>query len=187
MIDRDATLEWEAVEQRATAMFDLHHRERGLAWARQAWTYLKMHEMTRCCDSFSTGLVNLRLVALALVYDEYSKAAWNISKGYTPLQWATGMHFSQFALGKLCGLDPEPIMGNTDEEMSASTIEYHAMELRWEVCKTLVTYLGSVDALHGTLWYTRYDPEDPKAPNAFALAGSQNAALAYLQQILSDE
>lgn len=184
MMDLDAVVAWEEVEERAVPMFDLHHRERGLAWARQAWEYLEADEMTRRYDSFAEGLTYLRLIALALVFDEYSQVAWNIHKGRSPLEWAADFSFSPFALGKMCGLDPVPINGDTDEEMCASTIHHCAQVHRWEVCVALVRAYGSVDGLHASLWHIRHDPQDLRTPDAFSDGASQKRAQAYLEKLM---
>lgn len=184
MEDSEPVIAWSEVEERAIPMFDHHHRERGLAWAKQAWAFLEAEEMTTRHNSFAEGLTYLRLIALALIHDGYNKAAWGTHKGHSAVEWAGNMPFSQFALGKMRGSVSEVIFGDTDEEQSAATIEYVARAHRWEVCKVLVHAYGSVDGLHASLWHIRYDPQDPKTPNAFSDEGSTKRALAFLDERL---
>jgi peptidoglycan/xylan/chitin deacetylase (PgdA/CDA1 family) len=175
---------WSEVEQRAIPMFDLHHRERGMAWAKQAWRHLEEQEMTTRRRSVTEASTYLRLIALALIHDGYSKAAWNIHKGLSAVEWAAEFRFSRFALGKLNGYHYTEIQGDTDVEACNATIEFIAHDLIWEVCKALVKGYGSVDGLHASLWHIRHDPDDPTTPNAFSDEGPQKRAQAYLEEQL---
>jgi hypothetical protein len=175
---------WSEVEEYAIPMFDLHHSERGLAWAKQAWAFLEAKDLTAAEGLFAEGLTYLRLVALAMIHDEYSTVAWNKSKGLSAVQWAADMPLSTFALGRMCGFDRLFITGRTEADMCAETITHVADTSRWEVGCALVAGYGSVDGLHASLWHIRHDPQDPTTPNAFSNEGPQKRAMAYLEEMI---
>jgi hypothetical protein len=177
-------LPWSAVEHRAIPMFDLHHSERGLAWAKQAWACLTEEELTTCEDPYDEALTYIRLLSLALIHDEYSTVAWNTSSGRTAVQLAVGMDFSTFVLGVFYGIEGGHYTGTTEDEMRAAAIAHLADEFRWEVGMALVKHFGGVDGLHGSLWHIRYDPNDPTTPNAFSDEGPQKRAIAYLEDLI---
>ena len=109
-------IKWEEVESAAPKMFSVWVDGTELEWAKEAWSHLTAAGLVGATTILDITTANLRLVTLALIYQEFCGFAWD-ENPETPVDYlAEDLEIDPVALGVLAAkADPNGFEEFTDD------------------------------------------------------------------------
>lgn len=170
------TVNWDDIEDAAKSMFNIWTSGGDLAWAKEAWGHLVEAGLAQEFSFIDETRVCLRFVVLARIYEEFSAAKWNESRGRSFTELAEGLWIDDLALGILASeADAEYESTPTAPELREACLESAANACRPQLFECLTQACGGVERLYLRLSATRdgivrddlTDPRDnePSGPN----------------------
>jgi len=161
-------IKWEDVESGATKMFNVWVDGTELEWAKEAWSHLTAAGLVGARTTLDMTAANLRVVTLALIYQEFCGFAWD-ERPETPVHYlAEDLEIDPVALGILAAKADR-------DEFEEFTDDYRLRE----AALLAVTNSQRQEIF---LWHTRsLVAEENAEGNEFEVTGANSYALEYVR------
>ena len=177
-------LEWEEVERAATKMFNVWVDGTELEWAKEAWSHCTAAGLVGARTILDITAANLRLVTLALIYQEFCGFAWD-EHPETPVDYlAEDLEIDPVALGILAAkAAPDEFEEFTDDyKLREAALLAVTNSQRQEIFECLTVAYGDEFRLYSRLWHTRsLVPEENSEGDEFEVTGANSSALEYVR------
>jgi hypothetical protein len=174
---------WADVEAAATKMFSVWHDGSELEWAKEVWGHLYAAGLVGGETVVEVTVANLRLVALARIYQEFSGLAWD-ENPETPMEYlAEDLKIDPVALGILAAAgDIGEFEDFTEEcDLREAALIAATNAQRAELFQCLKTAYGGETQLYTRLWHTRSaDVEEDSEYEEFNVTGPNSMALKFV-------
>jgi hypothetical protein len=177
-------IKWEEVQSAATKMFSVWVDGTELEWAKEAWSYLAAAGLARATTILDATAANLRLVALARIYQQFCGFAWNENPD-TPVDYlAEDLEIDPVALGILAAnADPNKFAEFTGNyELREAALLAVTDSQRQEIFECLRASYGDEVRLYSRLWHTRSPvAEENTEYDEFEVTDANSSALEYVR------
>jgi hypothetical protein len=177
-------IQWEEVESAATKMFSVWVDGTELEWAKEAWSHLTAAGLVGATTILDITGANLRLVTLALIYQEFCSFAWDENPDVPVDYLAEDLEIDSVALGILAAkADPNEFEEFTDDyKLREAALLAVTDSQRQEIFECLKAACRDEFRLYGRLWHTRsLSAEENSEGDEFEVTGSNSSALEYVR------
>ena len=184
MMSDTENIKWEDVESVATKMFNVWVDGTELEWAKEAWSHLTEAGLVGTTTILDMTAANLRLVTLALIYQEFCSFAWDENPDVPVGYLAEDLEIDAVALAVLgAKADPDEFEEFTDDhKLREAALLAVTNSQRQEIFECLKTAYGNEFRLYGRLWHTRsLTAEENSEGDEFEVTGANSSALEYVR------
>lgn len=187
MSESDDFVSWESVEDAALKMFNVWHLGGELEWAEECWKHFQKSGLASDRSALSRTEAQIRLVTLALIYEEFSGYAWDESPE-SPIDYlAEDLEIDPVALGMLV-VRSQPDFFNDVEDIN-DEVELREMALttvtniqRTEIHACLCAAYGGEIELYSRMSRTYpHDAPDGNDGDEYSVTPGNCRALQYVQ------
>lgn len=150
-------LQWDEVDDAAKKMFDVWLIGSELDWAKEACSHLAAAGLLNALTLLDLTAAKLRLVTLALIYQEFCGFAWD-ENPETPVGYlAEDLDIDPVALGILAGrVESDEFEDSTDEyELRQAALWAVTDSQRHNIFECLRAAYGDELKLYSRIWHTR--------------------------------
>ena len=187
------TVGWDDIEAAAKQLFNVWTNGGDLDWAKEAWGHLSNAGLTNAFSFVDRTLVNLRLVTLAKVYQDFARAKWDENLDRSFSQLAESLEVDRLALGLFAAssaLTDDWAYHEDKYDLYEAALAAAVESLRPELFKCLCNAYGDVTSLYRRLCKTVspiLDDEDADAvedddSDDFEVTGQNEEAYLYVTQ-----
>ncbi len=177
-------IRWEEVESAATKMFRVWVDGTELEWAKEAWSHCTAAGLVGTRTILDMTAANLRLVTLALIYQEFCRFAWDENPDVPVDYLAEDLEIDPVALGILAAkADPDEFEDLTDVyKLREAALLAVTKSQRQEIFECLMAAYGDEFRLYSRLWHTRSrSVEENSEGDEFEVTGANGSALEYVR------
>jgi hypothetical protein len=178
--DYGETLDWDEVKAAASSMFNVWVDGEEFEWAKECWGHFKKSGLTSRESLLEDTLCRLRLLTLALIYQEFCVLAWDEDQGLSICELAEDLEIDSLILGILAGKDCRDEISDFGEMYEIEEVALNAAcsPLRQEIFDCLCKAYGGGMALYSRMSHTSSAsrPEDDE----FDIETGNDRALDYV-------
>jgi hypothetical protein len=185
MTDDEIPLTWEDVETSANRMFNVWVYGDELKWAKECWGHFEKHGLAGQEGSLENTAAFLRLVSLALIYQEFCGYAWEENPETPITDLAEDIPDNDLALGILAGAADQSAFADCcdmDELREAALIaicDSQRKEIFDCLCKGFGGYVQLYSSMSKT-YPTDDDDDDDDDNDEMEVTGANAQALDFV-------
>lgn len=180
-------LGWDDVKDVAEDAFAISVDQSELRWAEHSWQILTAANLTLYSTWRERGVVACRFLALAALYRDFGRLAWDEDHDPDYGGWADSLELGPFTIGQLIGDDVEVQEGDEQEAIERA-LAHLADDARAEVVEALKKAHGGAAGLFLSLWRSIERPDDEEEPESddeilnYDVTGEKLAAYTWIEQ-----